>query len=236
MAKTFVPEGQNNENVPGQRKEDLEFVVSMAEVVISLFQGAPKKLVGLISKSMSYFGDVDKNLMEMVLSMYALILNKSNMKGKEGITDIGPYIDRIGEWLAASIQCKKEIAGIKPQELLPIALRVAFGTIFKPGNKSGALKSGVLDQLNKVHPFMSCIMTIYQNLKKIKEFCATNHTDFSSLHPDIKKEALKSLNSIMAIFEELFKSDKAVANEAKTLVLKAIAVNNGLKQGKNKTK
>ena len=207
IAKTFIPEGRSENNYV-QKQEDLDFVTTVLEISISVIKNNVNKLNDLISSNLKLFGTMEEETTKVVLSMFTLILNKSNDKGKDVIDDISPYINTIGNWLSKSIT--GDILS-SPVKLLPTALKVAFGTIFKKGE----FQEDVLDELKEVHPFMACILTIYQTLKKIKEYVVNNKVSFSSLPSDLKTDAIKSLNLIMSIVEKLFDSERKVNNEAK---------------------
>ena len=207
IAKTFIPEGQS-ENDYVQKQEDLDFVTTVLEISISVIKNNVDKLNDLISSNMKLFGTMEEETTKVVLSMFTLILNKANDKGKDAVSDISPYINTIGNWLSKSIVGDLQSSPVK---LLPTALKISFGTIFKKGE----FQEDVLEELKEVHPFMACILTINQTLKKIKEYVVNNKVSFSSLPSDLKTDAIKSLNLIMSIVEKLFDTERKVNNEAK---------------------
>lgn len=216
IAKTFINDKVHNIIKP----EEVKLMCTMTEAVLSLFQGKIDEFVKILDENKDLFGGMDASVRNLVFNLLKLVMNKSNVKGKTMIENIGPIVKDIGEWFSKSIQCKENIAGVDLQKLIPLALRVAFGTIFKPGTDTMELQDGVLEELQNVHPFMASVITIYKKLREIKEYRDKNNVGFSNLPPEIKKSALKAINSVISIAENLFGIDKSAISEAKMLMSK----------------
>ena len=214
IAKTFIKEKVENLVKP----EDIKLMCTMIEAIISLFQGKIDEFVKILENNEILFGGMDVSVRSLVFNLLKLVMNKATVKGKNMIENIGPIVKEIGEWLSKSISSKQNIAGVELQKLIPLALRVAFGTIFKPDSENMELQDGVLEELQSVHPFMASVITIYKKLREIKDYRDKNDVSFSALPPDIKKSALKAINSVISIAENLFGIDKLAVSEAKKLM------------------